>query len=56
LALAFMSADRAELAIRCVFDRVGESMHIRRLCPNFDRRHARRKLERHQIAKVVGGI
>jgi hypothetical protein len=29
--------DRAELAIRCVLNRVGESVDIQRLCPNFDR-------------------
>lgn len=37
----FPGAKRSELAIRCVLNRVGESMDIQRLCPNFDRRHAR---------------
>ena len=37
----FPVAARSELAIRCALNRVGKSMDIQRLCPNFDRRHAR---------------
>lgn len=41
LSRGFPAATRFELAIRCVLNRLGESMDIQRLCPNFDRRHAR---------------